>query len=263
MSFQKHTVLGRTGLSVSRLGIGSGYGIQSKAVEKAYHEYGVNYFFWSSPRRKGMQEAIQKLAVTEREKLVIAIQTYDHVGLTMRHFVEKGLRALNLEFADILILGWFNYIPGNRVIKTALKLKEEGKIRFLGISGHNRNVFGQIAREADSPVDIFMVRYNAVHRGAETDIFPYLSEENRPGIITYTATCWRKLLNQGKMPPEEHPLTSTECYRFALSNPNVNLCLTGPKNQKEMNEALLTLKSPLLSSGEMKRIKRIGDYIHG
>lgn len=263
MSFQKHTVLGRTGLSVSRLGIGSGYGIQSKAVEKAYHEYGVNYFFWSSPRRKGMQEAIQKLAVTEREKLVIAIQTYDHIGLTMRHFVEKGLRALNLEFADILILGWFNYIPGSRVIKTALKLKEEGKIRFLGMSGHNRNVFGQIAREADSPIDIFMVRYNAVHRGAETDIFPYLSMENRPGIITYTATCWKKLLNPGKMPPEEHPLTSTECYRFALSDPNVNLCLTGPKNQKEMNEALLALKSPILSPVEIERIRRIGDYIHG
>ena len=262
MHFRDHTILGRTGLKVSRLGVASGYGVPSDAVEKAYHEYGVNYFFWSSPRRKGFKEAVQHLAQTERDKMVIALQTYDHQGLFMRHFVEKGLRALNIDFADVLILGWFNYIPGGRVIDTALKLKEEGKVRFLGMSGHKRPIFGQMAGQADIPIDIFMVRYNAVHRGAESEIFPFLPDENRPGVITYTTTCWSKLLKADKMPIGENPLTSTECYRFALSNPNVNLCLTAPKNRKEMDKALSTLDSVPLSTDEMERIRRIGDLIH-
>lgn len=263
MNFRNSTVLGRTGLHVSRLGIGSSYGVPSYSIEKAFHEYGVNYFFWSLPRRKGMKSAVQHLVQTEREKMVIALQTYSHLGLVMRRSVEKGLRALNIEHADVLILGWFNYIPHGRVLDTALKLKEEGKVRFLGMSGHKRPVFGQMAQQADSPIDIYMIRYNAVHRGAETDIFPYLPEENRPGITTYTATCWKKLLTAKKMPPGERPLTSTECYRFTLSNPNVNLCLTGPKNQEEMDEALRTLDSSPLSAEEMERIKRIGNFIHG
>lgn len=263
MSFREHTILGRTGLSVSRLGIGSGYGVPSFAVEKAYHEYGVNYLFWSSPRRKGMREAIRNLVRSERDRLVIAIQTYDHNGRFMRYFVEKGLRTLNIDYADILILGWFNHIPKDRVLTTALKLKEKGRVRYLGMSGHNRSTFGHIARQPDNPIDIFMVRYNAVHRGAETDILPYLPKEGRPGVITYTATCWRKLLNQSKMPKGEKSLTSAECYRFVLSNPDVNLCLTGPRNHKEMDGALLTIDSSALLPEEIDRIKRIGDFIHG
>ena len=70
MNFRSHTILGRTGLKVSRLGVASGYGVPSGSVEKAYHEYGVNYFFWSSPRRKGFKEAVQHLAQTERDKMV-------------------------------------------------------------------------------------------------------------------------------------------------------------------------------------------------
>ncbi len=262
MNFRQHTLLGRTDLSVSRLGIGSGYGIPSYAVEKAFHEYGVNYFFWSSPRRRGMKEAIRHLARSEREKLVIAVQTYDHQGFLMNHFVEKGLQALNIDYADILVLGWFNHVPGGRVLSRALDLREKGKVRFLGMSGHKRSVFGEMAQQPDCPVDIFMIRYNAVHRGAETDIFPYLPEEKRPGIVTYTATCWRKLLKEGSVPRGEHPLTSTDCYRFALSNPNVQVCLTGPRNLKEMEEALRTLDKGPLSGEEMNRVRNIGDYIH-
>ncbi len=108
-----------------------------------------------------------------------------------------------------------------------------------------------------------MIRYNAVHRGAETDIFPFLREANRPGVVTYTTTCWSKLLKADKMPHGERPLTPAECYRFAISNPYINLCLTGPRNQREMAEALLTLDSDPLSQDEMERIRRIGDFIHG
>jgi aryl-alcohol dehydrogenase-like predicted oxidoreductase len=247
---------------VSRLGIGSGYGVPSYAVEKAFHEYGVNYFFWSSPRRKGMKEAIQHMARSERAKLIVAIQTYDHQGFLMKYFVEKGLRSLNIDYADVLVLGWFNHIPGRRVLSEALRLREEGKVRYLGMSGHNRTVFGEMARQAGCQIDIYMIRYNAVHRGAETDVFPHLPGEKRPGIVTYTATCWRKLLKAGAMPMGEHPLTSTDCYRFVLSNPNVNVCLTGPRNLKEMEEALLTLDKEPLTREEMNRMRRIGEFIH-
>ena len=65
-SFRKRTTLGRTGLEVSRLGIGSGYGVPAAAVEKAFHERGVNYLYWSLSRRAGMTEAIRSLAPIHR-----------------------------------------------------------------------------------------------------------------------------------------------------------------------------------------------------
>ncbi len=50
---------------------------------------------------------------------------------------------------------------------------------------------GQLAEE--SPLDLFMIRYNAAHPGAERDIFPHLARR-QPAVVAYTATSWRKLL---------------------------------------------------------------------
>jgi len=236
MSFREHTTLGRTGLEVSRLGIGSGYGVPAAAVERAFHEYGINYLYWSLARRGGMTQAIRNLIPAHRDELVIAMQTYDHVGPFMRRGYEKGLRKLGIDCADVLILGWFNRYPGRRILDTAERLKEEGKVRYLAMSGHHRPTHGRIAAMTDTPIDILMVRYNPAHRGAEKDVFPH---------------------------PGEEPLTAADCYRFALSSPHVDLCLIGPKNDREMDGVLGALDVEPLLPDELERIRRIGDHVHG
>lgn len=263
MNYQEKTFLGRTGLKVSRMGLASGYGIPAASVEKAFREHGVNYFFWGNPRRKGMGEGLKALVKTDRDNLVIALQTYDHWGPFIQGGVEKGLKALGTDRADLLILGWFNHPPQGKLLENALKLKEQGKVRFLAMSGHERRTFGAMARDPKSPVDVYMIRYNAVHTGAETDIFPNLPAQNRPGITIYTATCWKKLLKQSKMPPGEKPLTAAECYRFVLSNPNVDLTLFAPNSEQQMIEGLQALEQGPLLEEEMARARRIGSHIHG
>lgn len=262
-NFREKVTLGRTGLQVARLGIGSGYGVPAASVEKAFHEYGVNYFYLSSPRRGPMKKAMANLAETHRDDIVIVLQTYDHLGMMMKKYHHKGLKQLGIDYADILLLGWFNSPPGDRVLEPALKLKEEGKVRYLAMSGHNRKTFGKMAQMPDNPVDIFMVRYNAVHSGAEKDIFPHMPEDNRPGMTIYTATCWRKLMNPKKMPPGEQPLTAVDAYRFVLSNPHADLCMTGPRNAAEMDENLKTLDLGPMTDEEMARVRKIGDHIYG
>jgi aryl-alcohol dehydrogenase-like predicted oxidoreductase len=263
MSYREYTTLGRTGLEVSRLGIGSGYGVPTVAVERAFHEFGVNYLYWSLARRSGMTEAIRRLAPAHRDHMVIAMQTYDHSGFFVRRAHERGLRKLGIEFADVLILGWFNRYPSRRVLDAACRLKDEGKVRFLAMSGHKRSTHGKVAAMNDTPIDIVMVRYNAAHKGAEQDVFPQLPADNPPGVTTYTATRWGQLLKQRKMPAGEAPLTAAECYRFVLSNPHVDLCFVGPKNDREMDHALQVLDSDPLSPDELERIRRIGDHVHG
>jgi aryl-alcohol dehydrogenase-like predicted oxidoreductase len=128
------------------------------------------------------------------------------------------------------------------------------------MSGHQRRLFPKIA--ADRQFDLFHVRYNAAHRGAENDIFPHLPDENRPGIISYTATRWGQLLNPKKMPPGEPVPAPSDCYRFALSHPAVDVCLCGPRNMDQMQAALPALELGPLDEGDMERMRRIGDYVH-
>jgi len=197
----------------------------------------------------------------------------EHVGQggkyrdTFNRFIEKaherGLRKLGIDRADVLILGWFNRYPGRRVLDAATRFKEQGKVRFLAMSGHNRKTHGRVAAMSETPIDILMVRYNAAHTGAERDIFPHLPADNRPGITSYTATRWGQLLKERKMPAGEEPMTAAECYRFVLSNPNIDLCFTGPKNVAELDHALLALDAGPLSAEEIERVRRIGDHVHG
>jgi len=159
-------------------------------------------------------------------------------------------------------LGWFNRMPAKRVLDATARLKDEGKISFLGVTGHNRKFHGMLAHQPDSPIDVLQIRYSAAHRGAEDEVFKGLFK-NRPGITTYTATRWGKLLKANKMPPGEKPLTAAECYRFVLSHPAVDVCLAGPRTEQEMDEGLLALDAGPLSGEEMERIRRIGEHVHG
>jgi len=263
MDFGSHTTLGRTGLSVSRLGFGASYPAPAEALEKAFHERGVNFFLWGTGRRAPMREALRNLIKTQRDQVVIAFQTYDKGGMVMRHFHEKGLRRLGTDHVDLLLMSWMRGLPRGRMLETALRLKEEGKARFLGISTHDRPLAGRIAADPDTAVDAIMIRYNAAHTGAERDFFPHIPAGSAPGVIAFTATRWGQLVNPKKMPPGEKPLTAADCYRFALSSGKVDVCLTGPRTTEELEGGMTAMDLGPLSDKEMERVRRIGKYVYG
>jgi aryl-alcohol dehydrogenase-like predicted oxidoreductase len=258
--FRERRILGKTGLSVCPLGVASSFGAPTEALEEAF-ERGVNYFYWGSMRKTGMARAIRNiLAGRKRDDLVIVIQSYSRSAALMELFYRKALKTLGIDKADVMLLGWHNKLPSPRVMDRAMEMKDKGLFRFLGLSGHNRPLFPDLAK--DERFDLFHVRYNAAHRGAEEDIFARMPRHNRPGLVTYTATRWGDLLNPGKMPPGDVPLRGADCYRFALSHPMVDVCITGPKNGEEMKEALAALDLGPLREEELVRIRRIGDHVH-
>lgn len=263
MDFRQHVPLGRTGLKVSRLGIASGFGVPASSIEKAFHEHNLNYFYISFPLRFRVKPALGRLLPRYRDRMVIVLPYGAFLdGLFLRRSVEAWLRKLKLDTIDVILLQDVGK-PSSRLFDRALKLQRAGKVRFIGMSSHERPFIGRVARgELDLPVDLFQIRYNAVHRGAEEDIFPHLPRNGRPGTVVFTATCWRKLLKARNMPAGEAPLTAADCYRFVLSNSNVDVCITGPSNARHMEENLAALAGGPLSDEEMSRAKRIGDYIH-
>ncbi len=264
MNFNEKALLGKTGLAVGRLGIASGFGAPVPAIEEAF-ERGCNYLTWGTFIKgymPGMREAVRNIVSRGmRERMVLAMFSYAHQPFLTEHFLVKGLKSAGLEYADILILGFFSRHPSRRVIDGAMRLKEKGLVRFLGLSGHNRRLFPELHREGI--LDVFHVRYNAVHRGAETEIFPFLEGPDRPGIVNFTATSWGKLMKPGKMPAGERPPTAAECYRFVLSNPAVDVCMTGARSVGEMRENLAVLDQGPMTGEELARMRRIGDHLYG
>ena len=257
--FSERTTLGASGLQVGKMGIGADAGISAPALEWAF-ERGINYFYWGSRRRPGMKEAIRRLAQTRRDQMVIALQTYDYTGLALRRTFLQGLRALEIDYADVLILGNRNGPLPRRILDKAIALKERGLARHLCVSAHDRSAFRQ---HLDSKTfDLIMVRYNAAHRGAEQDIFPLLGQAGRPGVLCFNSTRWGHLFDPRWIPQNESVPRTTDLYRYVLSNPSIDMVLTAPQTMEQLEENLRTLEMGPVSEEERSWLERIGDHVH-
>ena len=260
-SFTRAT-LGRTGIEVHRLGLSASYLPGRAAVHRAA-DAGMNYFFCYGFDFQ-MIRALREILKKDRERYVVATGPYNLLwGHTdVRRTLEKRLRQLGTDYVDVfLFLGVMKPkdLP-EKVLDDLRRLREERRVRAIGLSTHDRKLAGRLA--ADGAVDVLMVRYNAAHRGAEEDIFPHLGAHD-PGVVAYTATRWTALLRRPRgWPMEERVATAGECYRFVLSSPHVDVCLTAPRSVRELDESLAALERGPLDPGERAFMERFGDAVH-
>jgi len=267
-SFERR-ILGRTGLEVGRLGIAASYGVPGDALERAF-ERGVNYIYWGSRRRASFGEGLKRLR-PQRDRFVLVIQSYTRAAGLMAWSLERALRALRFDHADVLLLGMWNKPVPPRILDAARQLKQRGLVRFLAVSTHRRSLVPQIAAAGD--FDIVHFRYNAAHPGAEKEIFPQLPAANRPGLVSFTATSWGQLLGKSSLqgffmgahplPNGERAPTATDCYRYVLSRPEVDVCLTGPADAAQMDEGLEALRRGPMSEEELAWMRRVGRAVAG
>ncbi|HLF34072.1 MAG TPA: hypothetical protein VI583_07540, partial [Cyclobacteriaceae bacterium] len=147
-----------------------------------------------------------------------------------------------------------------RTLEMATRMKEAGLIRKLGATSHHRKVFPVLARQ--KMIDLFHVRYNAINRGAEKDVFPFLESVGRPGVVSFTATRWGKLIDPKKTPPGKSTTSATDAYRFVLSNPAVDVCMAGARNIAQMRDDLKVLELGPMNEDELIAIRATGDYLY-
>lgn len=247
-------VLGATGLQSSPIGLASSFGIGSLDVERAF-ERGINYFYFGSIRKADFARGISNLAPRHRKDMIVTVQSYTRIAALMEWSLDRALKQLQIDYADFLLLGWWNDMPPRRILDAAAKLKERGKARHVMLSGHQRRSFPKFL---DEPlIDAIMVRYNAGHPGAETEVYPFL--DKRPvASMVYTATRWGTLLDPKNAPKGEPVPRGSDCYRFVLTHPKVHVVMAGPKDTDQMNEALAALDRGPMTNDELAWMKRVG-----
>ncbi len=252
--------LPRVGKRVFRLGLSASYGLDEAGAREALAS-GMNYVFWS-PFAKPLTRALRELLPRDRERLVlVGGPTLGWCGRSVRRGAERALRELRTDYRDVLQLVWLGKMSAwtRGTVAELVRLKEEGKVRALGVSIHDRERAGRLAE--DSPLDLLMIRYNAAHPGAERDVFPHLARR-RPAVVAYTATSWTKLLRaprgwKGTVP------TAGDCYRFCLSSPHVDVVLCAPGKAERLRENLRAVEKGPLSAEEMASLRAFGAAVHG
>jgi aryl-alcohol dehydrogenase-like predicted oxidoreductase len=245
--------------SLFRLGLSGTFGLDEAGCREALER--VQYVFWS-PRMKGLTPALRDALARDRERYVVSAgPLLGYFPGAVRKAAEAALRALGTDYLDVFQLYWLGKMSAftAAVQEELVALREEGKVRALGVSIHDRPRAGRLAES--SILDLLMIRYNAAHPGAETDVFPHLARR-RPAVVAYTATSWRKLLR----PPrgwKGPPATAGDCYRFCLTSPHVDVVLTGPRNVAELRSNVAALDKGPLSEAEMAFMRELGRAVHG
>lgn len=248
------------GKDLFRLGLAANYGIDEAGVRTAM-DRGVNFFLWTR-RAKGLGNPLRAALRSRRES--VAVAGYAQIGWFgwgVRRGAEALLRDLGTDHLDVYMLGWVGVGAAWTATteRELVHLRESGKVRAIGVSIHDRVRAGELA--ASSPLDLLMIRYNAAHPGAERDIFPRKRPE-RPSILAYTATNWRRLL---KRPSgwAGQVMTAGDCYRFQLTSPDVDLALTGPASTAELTANLDALERGPLTAEEEAWMRAFGKAVHG
>ncbi len=244
---------------VFRLGLSGSFGLEEAACREALER--LNYVFWS-PRMKTLTPALKDALAKDRGRYVVSAgPTLAFWGGSVRRAAESALRTLGTDYLDVFQLYWLGKMSAFTagVQEELVKLREEGKARAIGLSIHDRPRAGRLAEE--SILDLLMIRYNAAHPGAEQDIFPHLARR-QPAIVAYTATSWRSLLKphdgwKGRVP------TAGDCYRFCLSDPHVDVVLTGPRTPEELRQNIAALDQGPLSADEDREMRAFGRLVHG
>jgi aryl-alcohol dehydrogenase-like predicted oxidoreductase len=255
-----HCTLPRVGKRIYRLGLSASYGMDERTAREAL-DGPFQYVFWPRTAR-ALTAPLREACRRDRERYVVA--TGPTLGFSRgspRKRVEDALRALGTDYLDVLQLFWVGVGASlaPRMLDALVTLREEGKVRAIGVSIHDRPRAGKLA--AGSPLDLFMLRYNAAHPGAEADVFPHFPRA-RPAVVAYTATSWTRLLRR-KRGFDGPPMTAGDCYRFCLSSPFVDVVLTAPGKADRLRENVAALEKGPLSAEEAERFRAFGRAVHG
>jgi myo-inositol catabolism protein IolS len=208
------TRLGRTGIEVSRLCIGSmpasGWASSDEEsfLDTVGHALAMSLNFLDTAAAYGdgySEELVSKAIAGRRDQVVIATKfNFPHSHpKNVRLSLEQSLRRLRIDYIDVLQQHWPSPdIPLVDTIGELERLKEEGKIRAVGVSNWMEPEWKDLGDP--SLVDSLQPAYNLLWRSVERNVLPLCRRYNI-AVIPYSPLCQGVLAGRFKSSFEDVP----------------------------------------------------------
>lgn len=210
------TNLGRTGLQVSRLCLGTmtfGWSADettAHAIMDAAFDAGIYFFdtadiysMWIEGNSGGESEEIigRWLKTKDRRNLIVATKVRGRMwdgpngdGLSRHHIiqaVEDSLRRLQTDYIDLYQTHWpDDDTPMEETMRALDDLVQAGKVRYLGTSNHPPSLLVESLWVSDkagiSRYDTLQPHYSMLHRKEYEQELVKVCEKNQIGVIPYS-----------------------------------------------------------------------------
>ena len=255
---RRHVTLGRTGLEVSDIGFGSASSHDPDLVRHAL-DRGVTFFDTAESYRFGWsEEAMGDGLRGVRDRVVLSSKTKVGARDTQEEIMaalEGSLRRLRTDYLDI----YFNHAVNNvaRLQNPEWRAfteraKEQGKIRFCGMSGHGSRLAECLEYAIDHDlVDVVLVAYSF---GQDPDFYDRLrhtfhfvalqpqlpraldkAKEKDLGVVAMKTLMGARLNDMRPYEREGHTFAQA-ALRWVLSSPRVDALLISMNSIEGIDE---------------------------
>ncbi|MBE9141993.1 aldo/keto reductase [Planktothrix mougeotii] len=225
---------------------------------------GIDYFFFYNLSYTSMIDGLKPLLAERRDTIAVATGSLSRGRSDLRSYLDQVRITLDTEVIDVFYAEWIrpdddmDQVLGE-VLDELHRWKEQGIIRYVGASVHNRPL--ALALLASDKVEVLMHRYNMAHRGAEEAVLPTALQLDVP-VVAYTCTRWGSLLQGHDAWTGDIPAAS-DCYRYSLDHPAIHLALTAPATLEELEQNLDILHNQSLDPTTKRRWEEYGTLIYG
>ena len=255
------------------------------AIHKAL-DLGITLFDTADSYGLGRAERILGKALGPRRKDIVLVSKFSEVYYTTaeewgynsqywytKRSCEMSLKRLGTDYLDLyLIHGPDPHCPFEETMKALNELKEEGKIRYIGVSNFSVEQMAECMKYGTLVANQML--YNIFDRRIEKNVIPFC-KENGIGVMAYSSLCfgllsgtmtaqttfgpndWRSSGAYGDFPVFKRPnfernLAMVEklkemakkydrsvaqlAMNWVLSNPVVSVALTGPTKPEQIEE---------------------------
>lgn len=272
----RYRTLGRTALRVSALGFGAAtlgneYGaVESAAGQRAVDcalDHGVSFFDVSPYYGRTLaEERLGRYLEGKRDSVVLATKVgrydrehprgFDFSAARVARSIEDSLRRLRTDVIDLYLAHDIEFAPRRKILEETLpamrRLQEEGKVRYVGITGYPLAMLREVADAATVDAVLSYCHYSLLHTGLERMLAPF-ARKSGIGLVNGSPLHMGALTLEG--PPDWHPAppqvlsaarraaefcrgegASLEdvALRFALANPSVSSTLVGMRSEAEV-----------------------------
>jgi L-galactose dehydrogenase len=276
--------LGKTGLKLPVLSFGaSSLGQEFRKVDlgealESVHaalDVGMNFIDTSPFYGRGMSEVLLGVALRgvprDRYLLGTKLGRYDraHFDFSARRVVESvdvSLHRMGVDYLDICLCHDIEFVDMSQIVEETLpalrKVQQQGKARFVGISGYPMRIFRYILDRIDLDV-ILSYNHYTLQNTMLADLAPYLKQKG-VGIMN-AAPFSARLLTNAPLPPWHKATPEVRAVvqraadhcrsrgidiaqlalQFSIAHPDMATCITGSANPERVREWARWAEQPL------------------
>lgn len=276
--------LGTTGLQVPVLSFGaSSLGQEFRQVDlgealqsvRVALDLGMNFIDTSPYYGRGMSEVLLGVALRDvpRDSYTLCTKLgryapshFDFSARRVAESVDVSLERMKTDHLDIILCHDIEFVEMSQIINETLpalrKIQEQGKVRFIGVSGYPMHIFKWVLDRA--PLDVIL-SYNhyTLQNTMLADLSPYLKEKG-VGIMNAAPFSARLLTNQPLPPwhkatPQVRRIAQQAAQhaaargsdiaklavQFSVRHPNMATCIVGSANPNNVRQWAKWVEEPV------------------